>query len=145
MEKGIDHIGVTVVFYCHDGNGNFLMAKRKNTCRDEHGRWDLGGGGIEIHDSVEDTLKREINEEYCTDVINYEFMGYRDVHREHLGRKTHWISLDFKVLVDPLKAKNGEPHKFDEIKWFNINHLPNRDELHSQIPYFVEKYKPALL
>ncbi|HRY91776.1 MAG TPA: hypothetical protein P5229_05615, partial [Candidatus Gracilibacteria bacterium] len=89
--------------------------------------------------------KREINEEYCTDVINYEFMGYRDVHREHLGRKTHWISLDFKVLVDPLKAKNGEPHKFDEIKWFNINHLPHPDELHSQIPYFVEKYKPALL
>ncbi len=140
MPKGIDQIGLTVVFYCHDGKGNFLMAKRKDTCRDEHGRWDPGGGSIELHDSVEDTLKREIREEYCTEILDFEFLGYRDVHRLHQGIKTHWISLDFKVLIDPELVKNGEPHKFEDIDWFQLEKLPGEETLHSQMPYFIKKY-----
>jgi len=34
----------------------------------------------------------EIKEEYCTDVLGFDFLGYRDVHREHNGKKTHWIA-----------------------------------------------------
>ena len=44
MQKGIDFIGITTVFFCHDGKGKFLMAKRSKNARDEHGRWDIGGG-----------------------------------------------------------------------------------------------------
>jgi hypothetical protein len=44
-----------------------------------------------------------------------EFLGFRDVHRENNGEKTHWIALDFKVLVDPKNAAVGEPHKFDKV------------------------------
>jgi hypothetical protein len=52
MKKGIDCIGNTVVFACHDGQGNYLLSKRSTACRDEHGTWDQGGGGIELHDTV---------------------------------------------------------------------------------------------
>lgn len=114
-KKGVEYTGVTVSFFCHDGKGSFLMAKRSKNCRDEHGRWDMGGGGVEFGDKIEERLKTEIEEEYCTNVLDFEFLGYRDVHREHNGVKTHWISLDFKVLVDPEKVKIGEPHKFDDI------------------------------
>ena len=139
MKKGEDYIGVTVVYYCHDGNGNVVFLKRGNNCRDEQGRWDIGGGGLELGDTVEDTLRKEIKEEYCTDVLDYEFLGYRDVHRENNGKKTHWIALDFKVLVDRAKAKNGEPHKFDDMGWFTLKNLPS--PVHSQFPAFLEQYK----
>jgi 8-oxo-dGTP diphosphatase len=139
MKKGEDYTGVTIVYLCHDGEGNILLNKRSTNCRDEHGTWDPGGGGLEFGDTVEDTLRKEITEEYCTDVLDYEHLGYRDVHREHKGKKTHWIALDFKVLIDKAKVKNGEPHKFEEIKWFKLDNLPT--PLHSQFPKFLELYK----
>jgi hypothetical protein len=52
MEKGLDYTGISVVYFCHDGNGNFLMQKRGKNCRDENGRWDIGGGALEVEDSV---------------------------------------------------------------------------------------------
>lgn len=142
MKKGQDFIGVGVVYFCHDGQGNFVMAKRSKNARDEQGRWDIGGGGMEFGDSVENTLKKEIKEEYSTDVLAHEFLGFRDVHREHEGRSTHWVVLDFKVLIDPGMVKIGEPHKFDEINWFKLETLP--ESLHSQLPNFLDKYKAKL-
>jgi 8-oxo-dGTP diphosphatase len=142
IKKGVDYTGVTVVYFCHDGKGGVLMAKRSHNSRDEHGRWDIGGGGLEFGETVEQTLMQEISQEYGTDVLGFEFLGYRDVHREHEGMKTHWIALDFKVLVDPAKVKNGEPHKFDEVRWFTLDTLPR--ELHSQLPNFFELYRHKL-
>lgn len=142
LKKGVDYTGITIVFACHDGRGNILLHKRSENARDEHGRWDIGAGGLELHDTPENTLRKEIKEEYSTDVISYEFLGFRDVHRQHAGQKTHWLALDFKVLVDPAQVKNGEPHKFEEVKWFTLNNLPS--PIHSQWPIFFEKYKDRL-
>lgn len=142
MKKGEDYIGVTVSFFCHDGAGNYLFNKRSTQARDENGRWDNGGGGIEFGDTVENTLVKEIEEEYGTKVLSAEFLGFRDVHRTHNEKPTHWVSLDFKVLVDRSLTKNGEPHKFDEIGWFPLAELPA--PLHSQLPGALEKYKNRL-
>jgi len=76
MQKGIDCIGITVVYFCHDGKGNFLLSKRSKNCRDEHNTWDPGGGGLEFGDTVEKTLKREIKEEYCAEILLSEFLGF---------------------------------------------------------------------
>ncbi len=143
MKKGLDYTGVSIVYFCHDGQGNFLMSKRTEQCRDEHGTWDQGGGALEFGDNVIDTLKKEIKEEYCTDVLEYEFLGYRDVHREQGGQKTHWVALDFKVLIDRSKVKNGEPHKFEKLAWYTLDNLPS--PLHSQLPNFLALHKDKLV
>jgi len=142
MIKGVDYIGVTVVYFCHNGQGNVLMAQRSVNARDEQGRWDIGGGGVEFGDSVEETLKKEIQEEYNANVLSFEFLGFRDVKRNHEGKVTHWMALDFKVLVDPVGVKINEPHKFDDLKWFTLETLP--DHVHSQFPLFLEKYRDKL-
>ncbi len=62
---------------------------------------------------------------------------------EDEGLKTHWIALDFLVLVDRSIVQNGEPHKFDDVRWFRIDALPSF--VHSQAPKILEKYKHIFL
>lgn len=142
MRKGFDYVGVTTVTICHDGQGNYVLHKRSAKCRDEHGKWDCGGGGLEFGLSVEENLRKEIMEEYCTEVLDIEFLGYRDVHREHLGERTHWIALDYRVLVKPEMVKIGEPDKAEELGWFKLEDFPS--DLHSQFPLFLERYRGRL-
>lgn len=143
MKKGIDYTGISIVYFCHDGSNRFLLNKRSKLCRDEQGKWDVGGGSLEFGDDVEKRLKQEILEEYCTKVISYELLGFRDVHRVVEGQSTHWLALDFKVWVNPDTVANGEPHKFDEIGWFSLDSLPS--PLHSQLYKSIRKYKSRLI
>lgn len=142
MRKGEDFTGVTVVYFCHDGAGRVLLGKRSQHARDEQGRWDIGGGGLEFGDTAEATLRREIKEEYCADVLAFEFLGFRDVLREREGKRTHWVALDFKVRIDPAGVAIGEPHKFDDLQWFTLATLP--EPIHSQFPTFFERYRDRL-
>ncbi len=142
MIKGIDYTGFAVVYFCHDGKGRVVMGLRNNNSRDENNRWDIGGGAIDLGDPVEYTLRKEIKEEYCTDVLDFKFLGYRDVHREHNSKKTHWVTLDFSVLIDPAQVAVGEPHKFDQVELFTLDTLP--ENLHSQLPTFLKKYQSVL-
>lgn len=143
MNEGIDCIGISVVFACHDGKGNFLFSKRTAECRDEHGTWDPGAGALEFGSTIESTLRREIYEEYRTDIFHFEMLGYRDVHRDQGGSATHWLALDFKVLVDRSKVANGEPHKMEAIGWFKLDDLPS--PMHSQWPRFLSLYREKLM
>ena len=143
LKKGIDYTGINVTFCCHDGEENFLFAKRSDQCRDEQGTWDCGGGSVDFGDSIEGTLVKEIMEEYCTDVISYDYLGFRDVFRTlPNGTKTHWLAIDFKVRVDRSRVRNGEPHKATEIGWFTLDNLPRPN--HSQWPNFLRLYESRL-
>lgn len=143
MKKGIDYVGNAAVTICHDGQGNYLLGFRSGKCRDEHFTWDpIGSGGIEFGSSIEETIYREVKEECNADVIKIEFLGVREVFREHEGKKTHWIQFDHKVQINPEQIKINEPDKCLELKWFTLDTLPN--PLHSQFPTFLAKYKDKL-
>ncbi|MCA9361836.1 NUDIX hydrolase, partial [Candidatus Kaiserbacteria bacterium] len=87
-------------------------------------------------------IQREVKEECGATVQNIEPLGYREVHREHDGEKTHWIALDFKVEIDRDQVHNPEPDKCLEMKWFKLSEFP--EPMHSQWPIFFEKYKEKL-
>ncbi|MDK2899370.1 MAG: 8-oxo-dGTP diphosphatase [Patescibacteria group bacterium] len=141
--KGISFTGITTVFYCHDGKGNLFLAKRSNNARDEHGRWDVGGGGLKHGQSVEDSLKRELIEEYDVVPKKIDFMNYYDAFRETPdGMPTHWVALNFACLVDPKEVKINETDMFDDFGWFKLANLPK--PLHSQLDKFVDKYGDVL-
>lgn len=143
MQKGIDYTGVTVSFYCHDGHGNYIFHKRSDQCRDEHGRWDCGGGGLKFNETLLDAVKREVQEEFATLPQEIEFMGADEVFREHDGKPTHWIAFRYRVLVDRNKVVNNEPEKHEELIWTTLDTLPA--PLHSQIEKELLQYKELLV
>ena len=140
--RGIDFIGVTCSFVCHDGKGNFLLHKRSKNCRDEQGRWDNGGGSHEFGAKLEDTVRREIEEEYGTTPSDIKFIKAYDAHRKLAdGTDTHWVAIVYTAKVDSKKAKNNEPYKIDDIGWFRLNSLPS--PLHSQVKHTLESVRKA--
>lgn len=119
------------------------MARRSMRARDEHGRWDMGAGGLKWGFSAEDNVRREIQEEYGATPLALTFLGYDDIFRTTTdGTQTHWLALYFAALVDPAMMRICEPDMFDEAGWFTLDDLPA--PLHSQFPAFLEKYNTKL-
>lgn len=142
LQRGVDYIGVCCVFFCHDGQGNFVMHKRSDECRDEQGRWDCGSGSMEFGESFEDGVRREILEEYAVEPKELKLCGVRNVIREHNGQPTHWIAVVFAALVDRDCVKMNEPEKMDDLNWFRIDNLP--DTLNSQFLTHLEFVKNVI-
>ncbi len=130
MKKGVDYIGVTCVFFCHDGKGKFLLNKRSGKCRDEQGNWDCGGGALKLGEDFETGVRREIKEEYCTDVVDLKHLATTNVLRKNGSENTHWVALVFAAEVMPEQVKIGDSDSMEEIGWFTENNLP--EPLHSQ-------------
>lgn len=143
MQKGIDYPGISVCFYCHDGAGNYVLHKRSAQCRDEHHRWDFGGGGLRVNESLQEAVNREVQEEYGTNPKEVEFLGFDESFREHGDVRTHWIGFRYRVLVDRAQVVNNEPEKHEELGWYRIDALP--EPLHSELPKELEKYKEYLV
>jgi ADP-ribose pyrophosphatase YjhB (NUDIX family) len=138
MKIGEDYIGVCVVFICHDGQGNFVMHKRSQKCRDEQGKWDFGGGMLEFGEDPDEGVLREVKEEYCVRGSIEEALPLLSIVRENSGKKTHWISAAYIVRVDRGQVKNGDPDSIDEIGWFRLDSLPQ--PLHTAIPHRLKKH-----
>jgi len=142
QHKGRSFPGITVVFFCHDGQGNFLLGKRGPLARDEQGTWVVGGGGLKHGESAEAALVREVQEEYLAKPLTTDFIGYFDVLRADAVSASHWIALCFAVLVDRDQIEIGEPGVIDQLDWFTLDTMPT--PLHSQMTIFVDKFRTQL-
>ena len=124
MITGVDYTGIAVVFYCHDGNKNFVLGKRSRNPRAYHGHWDGGGGKIELGESPEEAIKRELFEEFgCEGKVEYVFPPSTRVFTKD-GRQNHWVVLRYLIRVNHKEVKNNEPRSIDEIGWFTIDKFP---------------------
>jgi len=136
---GVNYIGVTTPFYCNDGKGNFLLHKRSKNCRDEQGRWDAGGGQLEFGQTPEESVLREVEEEYgCRGKIQEVLPAY-SILRNLEGKNTHWVGIPFFILVDKNEVKINEPEKIDEIGWFKLDNFPK--PLHMGFTGALKRYK----
>lgn len=122
MKKGIDYVGIFVSGICHDGEGKILYRRRGPGARDEQGKWDPGAGGaLEVGETIEDCLKRELQEEVGTQPKEFEFLGYMEKFRNLNGKETHWLGFYFKCLIDPQTVVNDEQLECDEMKWASFH------------------------
>lgn len=139
LKAGVDYIGICTPFYCHDGKGNLLLAKRSQRCRDERGAWEPGGGQLHFGETPEQGVLREIKEEYGCEGIIDGALPPHSIFRELDGVSTHWLMFPFFVRVNPAEVINNEPENIDEIAWRRLAELPA--PLHTGFVTTLQKYR----
>lgn len=139
MIKGVDYIGVGIGAVVVGKDGKILLAKRGSKARNEHGKWEFPGGGIEFGDTMAETIKRELKEELDIEVELLQHLPPID----HIlpSENQHWVTSMFIAKIINGTPKIMEPEKCDEIGWFSIEEL---EQMASQLSQPTKKDLPLL-
>ena len=115
-------VGVGAIIVC---DGKILLEKRKG--EPGKGKWSVPGGLVELGETVEEAVIREVKEETGLDVAEPKLIDVVDniVRDENGGIKWHFVILDFFV-----KVRGGELRAADdaeEIRWVPLNEAEKYD------------------
>ena len=123
-----DIVKVTAAILVKDNK--IIIAKRGPNDRLAN-KWEFPGGKVEINETPEQCLKREMKEEFDIDVSVGEYLGssiyyYDHISIELMAYRTYW--------------ENGEIHLNDhnEFKWISLEQLAEFDFAPADL-IFVEK------
>ncbi|OOM67800.1 NUDIX domain-containing protein [Clostridium sp. BL-8] len=95
--------------------------------RADNGNWAIHGGILELGETVEETVKRELNEEIGinpTELKLYKIFSGEDMHTVYPnGDEVYFINVIFlcEGYEGELKQDNEE---VIELKWFDVDNLP---------------------
>jgi 8-oxo-dGTP diphosphatase len=113
-------------------DNKIIIAKRGPNDRLAN-KWEFPGGKVEINETPEQCLKREMKEEFDIDVSVGEYLGSSIYHYDHmsielLAYRTYW--------------ENGGIHlnDHDDFKWVSLEQLADFDFAPADL-IFVEKLK----
>jgi len=125
MKKGIDYIGVGVGAVILGQDNRVFLAKRGAEARNERHRWEFPGGSVEFNERLEDALVREVREEYGFEVVVERLLDVVNhiIPDEH----QHWVSPTFLCRYQSGTPSIREPHKCEQIGWFELDRIPESD------------------
>ena len=115
-------VGVGAIIVC---DGKLLLEKRKN--EPGKGKWSIPGGLVELGESVEQTVIREVKEETGLEVEKPEHIDVVDnIIRDESGRvKYHFVIIDYfmKLKGGTLKAASDA----EELRWVTFDEVEKYD------------------
>ncbi len=125
MKKGIDYVGVGAGAVILNAEGKIFLAKRGRDARNERYKWEFPGGGVEFGEKIADALVREIREEYDFEISVDSLLDVVD----HIipDEKQHWVSPTYLCRYKAGTPRIREPHKCEEIGWFELDRIPVQD------------------
>jgi mutator protein MutT len=131
-------VGVGAVIIC---DGKVLLEKRRND--PGKGKWSIPGGLVELGESTERTVIREVKEETGLDVEKPEHVDVVDnIDFDENGKvKYHFIIIDYFV-----KLKGGEAKAesdAEELRWVLLGEVETYD-LTKTIRAFFQRNKEKL-
>jgi len=118
-KPGRDHVGVGVGAIVIDG-GRVLLLKRKK--EPEAGLWGIQGGAVEFGETIDQAVERELKEELGIECEIVRLLGVTDHIVPEEG--VHWVSPVFLAKITSGTPKNAEPEKHSEMRWFDLDNLP---------------------
>ncbi len=122
MKKGVDYIGVGVGAVILNADGKVFLARRGKEARNESGKWEFPGGGVEFGETLEHALAREVMEEYGFEI---DVRALLDVVNHIIPAEgQHWVSPTFICGYRGGTPRLREPHKCEDIGWFSVDRIP---------------------
>lgn len=101
------------------GKKEILLLLRQNTGHAD-GMYDLPGGHLEANEDLFDSMIREAKEEIGIDIVR-EDMKIIHIYHHYIKDMLKFV---FSVSTYSNEIKNEEPDKCKELKWFEIDRLP---------------------
>ena len=108
--------GVLLIDEC----GRVLLTLRKFAPEAEC--WSIIGGKVDFLETVESCAVREALEEVGLKVVIDRLLCITDHLLPEEGQ--HWVSPAYLGRILEGEARNCEPHKTHEVRWFRIDELP---------------------
>jgi 8-oxo-dGTP diphosphatase len=112
------HVGVGVLLM--DEFGRVLLTLRKRP--PEANCWSILGGKLDFLERLEECAIREAREEAGVEIAIERLLCVTDHRLPAEGQ--HWVSPAFLGRIMSGKARNREPDKTHEVRWFPLNQLP---------------------
>lgn len=106
-----------------DDDGKVLLEHRS-----DNGFWGLPGGAVEVGESVEEAVKREVMEETALLVEVKRLVGvYSDPRRYSIssypdGNVVHWVTVVFECVR--IGGELQISHESTDIRYFGVDDLP---------------------
>ena len=113
-------VGVGVLILDHRSRA--LLTLRK--LPPEAGSWSIVGGKLEYLETLHDCAVREALEEVGVTISIEALLCVTD----HLlpQESQHWVSPAYLARVTKGRAKNCEPRKTRQVRWFPLDDLPRK-------------------
>ncbi len=139
MIQGKSYIGVGCGAVILNEHNEILLQLRNKS--PEKGYWSIPGGRVELFEKIEDTIKREVMEETGVQVEVVDLLGICNhiVENEHV----HWVSPSYLCKIIKGIPEIKEPKNHLDLKWFNINNLPENITLTTKVA--LENYNKYIL
>lgn len=82
-------------------------------------KWVVPGGHIELGETIEESLIREVKEETNLDIYNIEFICFQEfIYDDLFWKKRHYIFFDYACKTDSTEVKlNSEAQ---EYTWLSV-------------------------
>ncbi len=105
---------VGALIFNKDGN---LFLMRSHKWKD---RWIIPGGHVELGETMEDALKREVKEETGMDIYDIQFLCIQEtIFDEVFYKKKHFIMIDFVCRTNDYNAVLNE--EAQEYRWVSVD------------------------
>ena len=142
MKERYRTLSAVMLMLTRQNNGieEILLQKRKNTGYMD-GYWDCSASGhVENMESMKMAMQREAKEELCIDIDTKDLEFVSLIHKIN-GIDTIYYNGYFKATKWKNELRIGEPEKNEEIKWFDIHHLPENvvDDRKQAINNYIHK------
>jgi 8-oxo-dGTP diphosphatase len=111
-------VGVGAVIW----DGSRVLLERRGR-QPAQGAWSLPGGLVEIGETVEEAVRREVSEECGIDVTVGPLLGvFQPVHRDQDGRvRYHFVVLDFLARYRDGSLRAGDDAA--DLRWVSPDEL----------------------